>query len=164
MKRVILIAVICVLVAFGGYAFMQSQQSNPANKTSTPDINSDPFITSTPDTNSLRMGGSSFRDPRDVYTILYPNDYQLHTDDPIHTRISKTGPTQQGQTEMYDGVVVVFESIDLQGQSLEAFVDARIQQSTADGTLEVIQPKKVTTLNSYPGYTYTMRGLGTSTY
>lgn len=165
MKKILLIAGICVVCIVGGYALLQQQQSTPSdNPSPTPAISSDPFISIPPDTSELRANGSNFRDPQGVYSFLYPNEYELFTDDPQHIRIIKRGATQQGQTELYDGVLVVFESIDLQGQTLENFVDSRIQQSTADGTTEVTEPKKATTLTTYPGFTYRLRGLGESTY
>jgi hypothetical protein len=64
---------------------------------------------------------------------------------------------------MYDGVIIVSQSIDLGEQTLEEWVEAHIAQSTADGTSEVTQPKRATLLNTFPGFTYTIRGLGEST-
>lgn len=122
------------------------------------------FITGSPDTNALLMGGSSYTHPQGLYTFLYPNDYVLDTQDSQYIRVYKQGATQRGQTEMYDGVIVVFETIDLQGKSLEEVVDERIVAATADGTSEIVQPKKPTTLNTYSGFTYEIRGLGTSTH
>jgi hypothetical protein len=81
----------------------------------------------------------------------------------LHPRIYKTGATQKGQTELYDGVLLVFEVVDLQGSTLEKWLDTHIQESTADGTLQVTQPKKAVTLNGQPGFVYSTRGLGEST-
>jgi hypothetical protein len=115
-------------------------------------------------TDTLLAGGSSYLDPKGVYTFLYPNEYTLDIQDPVHIRVYKRGVTQRPQSEMSDGALVVFESLDVTGQTLEEWVDAQIKTSTADGTSEVVEAKKATTLNGYPGFTYQLRGLGTSQY
>lgn len=52
---------------------------------------------------------------------------------------------------MYDGVILVFEPVNLNGQTLEKFVDTRIQESTADGTSEITQALVISYLNADPG-------------
>lgn len=120
----------------------------------------------TPDVvaDSVRAGGSSYLDPKGVYSFLYPNDYTLDTQDPVHIRIYKRGVTQRPQSEMSDGALVVFESLELEGKTLEEWVDEHIRLSTADGTSEVTVPKTAATIGTYPGFTYTLRGLGESRY
>jgi hypothetical protein len=65
---------------------------------------------------------------------------------------------------MYDCVILVFESHNLNGKSLENLVDENIKASTADGTSELTSPKQNITINSQQGFTYKMRGLGEATY
>ena len=64
---------------------------------------------------------------------------------------------------MYDGVIIVFERIDLQGKTLSDWVDEQIKQAATNGS-EVTQPKKDVTLNDNFGYSYEVRSLGTSQY
>lgn len=139
-------------------------QSNPAssNPENSPTATSE-SAAPTGDTNDLKAGGSSYLDPQGTFSVLYPNDYTLDTQDAAHPRIYKRGETQRPQSEMSDGVIVVFETINLEGKSLEDEVDSRIKAATLDGTSEIIQPKKAITLNAYPGYQYEIRGLGSST-
>jgi len=109
---------------------------------------------------ALERGGSSFSDPDASFSILYPGEYKQDTQGENQYRIYKQGPTQTGQTEMYDGVIINFETIDLEGQALSKWVDERISLSTQDGTSSLIEAKKEIKVNDYPGYSYTMRGLG----
>ncbi len=114
---------------------------------------------------SLQRGGNNYADPEGVYMFLYPNDYKIDGQNNGQiTRIYKTGPTQQGQTEIYDGVIMTFEAISLRGQTLEEWVDNQIKTTTADGTSTLESPKHAVTINGHTGFTYTARGLGTSTY
>ncbi len=173
MKNILtLIVVLAVLVGGVVYVVATAQKNTqtvvntttndiPATATPAPDQ----FISASPDTSALRAGGSSHLDSQGVYSFLYPNDYTLDSQagDP-YTRISKRGATQQGQTEIYDGVLIVFESIELKGQSLEEWVDDRIQQAVDNGTPEITAPKKATTLSSYPGFTYQTGGFGSAKY
>ncbi len=108
----------------------------------------------------LERGGSSFSDPDSIFSILYPSEYVQDTQGENQYRIYKQGPTQKGQTEMYDGVIIHFQTVELRKQSLGEWVDAQISQSIADGTSELISPKKHIDINNYAGFTYTLRGLG----
>lgn len=148
-------------------SFLPSLDPNQTNLTPTstvsPNTAFDEFLTPQSDADVLKAGGSSYSDPKGLYVFLYPNEYTLDTQDPVHPRIYKQGEQQRPQSEMSDGVIIVFETVDLQGKTLEAWVDERIKQSTADGTTEVEKPKQSLTLNTYTGFTFDLRGLGTST-
>lgn len=158
-----LIVVIAVLI--GGY-YLSTQ-----NKTQVPSTVGREFPTGenltpevTADTSALKAGGSSYRDADGIYNFLYPSDYKLDTSDKEHIRIYKTGATQTGQTEMYDGVLMVFETVNLGNQSLDGWVSSSIKNSTSDGTLKVVNPKKAATINGYSGFTYSTQGLGEANY
>lgn len=167
MNKSLLIAGAVVVLGIVGYVvYQRSQTISPTPEMVMENESSDttPFISSTPDTSELEAGGSSFSDPAGTFTFLYPSEYELHTDDPQHIRISKRGETQRAQSEMSDGVLVVFEPINLGDKTLEEYVDTHIQESTANGMSEVIQAKKPSSLNNYPGITYSLRGLGETSY
>lgn len=119
--------------------------------------------------NDLGLGGSSYADPTGVFTVLYPNEYAVDSQENAMTkqtitRLTKRGATQKGQTEIYDGVLIVFEVTPLEGKTLEQWVDESIKQSTENGMSELTSPKKATTLQGYKGFTYKIRGLGESEY
>jgi hypothetical protein len=165
MKSVI---ILLGLVLIGGITYYLVFGISPQTTENTPAVNAPTMgikeSVSPATRNDLLAGGSSYSDPDGVYVFLYPNEYKLDTQDSLHIRIYKTGATQQGQTEMYDGVIMVFETIELNGQTLNNWVDGYIKTSTADGTMETIDEKKSVLLNSYSGFTYQLRGLGESKY
>lgn len=107
-------------------------------------------------------GAKKYTDDKDVYSFLYPVDYILDTNDPQHIRVYKTGETQRPQSEMSDGALIVFEVIDLGETSLDSWVDSRIEESLADGTSEITETKRPFVLNTFPGFSYALRGLGNS--
>ena len=159
---------IIVLVVIAGVAYYSIQPKKDQNPEAVTPMGSNPpssttNASSTPQPD-LGQGGSSYADAKGIYSVLYPNDYSLDTQDPIHIRIFKRGETQRPQSEMSDGALIVFESVDLGGKTLEEFVDQRIKESVVDGTSEIINPKKAVTQNTYPGFSYTLRGLGESEY
>jgi hypothetical protein len=170
--RIAFVALLLIALCFGGYLIMSpgnktnESTQQPINSPSSSPSNSPSTLS--PDSkmvNDLQMGGSSYSDPQGVYQFLYPSEYKIDSENNgQHTRIYKTGPTQRGQTEMYDGVIIVFESHNLNGKSLEILVDENIKTSTADGTSELTSPKQNITINSQQGFTYKMRGLGEATY
>lgn len=166
MKNALLLLIIIVGLSIAGVYAYNKNSTNPttANKPSaSPDTTITP--TNTVGSTKLKIGGNSFKDPKGVFVFLYPNDYKIDTQgDGQYTRITKIGATQKGQTELYDGVIVVFESLELKGQTLEQIVDTNIENSTKDGLVKVISPKNAITQNGYPGFTYTTEGLGSATY
>ncbi len=169
MKNITIIIGLLVIVLVGGVIVMQQMQKptspTPQNQNLTSSENIEEYVSNPPDNSELKAGGSSYREPNGLYTVLYPSDFELHTQagDP-HIRITKKGATQTGQTEMYDGILIDFESINLEGKSLEEFVDSRIIEYTNNGMSEVVDAKRATKLNNYPGFTYELSGLGSTRY
>jgi len=113
----------------------------------------------------LQQGGSSYSDSKGIFSMLYPNDYVLDLQgNGQYIRITKKGATQRGQTEMYDGVIMVFEPIELKGMPLAQVIDARIAEIKVSGTSELVKDKTPITVGAHSGYEYTIRSLGESTY
>lgn len=168
MKNLLSVLVVIGLLGVAAYFMMGKDRFAMTRPTPTPVTTAPSTSPSTTSSSEalmmLEAGGSSFRDPNGQYSFLYPNDYVLDTQDSAHVRIYKTGPTQTGQTEMYDGVLMVFEVVDLEGKTLEQWVDTRIADSTSDGAMELIEAKTATTIHSYPAFTYTVDGFGSSKY
>lgn len=173
----ILMWLLIVLIVFGGlwYAWyyhtqIQSMLSPTPVPTALPTVEPTPMPTQTPTeaTQSSAVGGGTYQDPQGTYLVLYPADYTVDT--PTDTsgtkvlRLTKKGVTQEGATELYDGVTVVFQAVDLKGEELSSWVDDKITTVTADGTIQVTSPKKSVTVNGYSGYTYTTKGQTTTKY
>ena len=155
---VVLLIVLAILAVLYFYLNNKNDIATTENSSQTPNErieNANPEAVS-----DLERGGSSFSDPDAIFSVLYPGEYKQDTQGENQYRIYKQGPTQTGQTEMYDGVIINFETIDLGDQSLSDWVDSRITLSTQDGTSELIKEKTEIKVNNYPGYAYTLRGLG----
>ncbi len=169
-KKILIPLTIIFLAAIGFFVFTQTKTTQSTNSSTVTDSESTETSSNsiTPASSDavaeLRAGGSSYIDPKGVFSFIYPNDYQLDTQDKQHIRIFKQGATQRGQTEMYDGVLIVFESIDLGEKTLSEHLDKVIEDATSNGMSQIVKEKTQTTLNSYPGYVYSLQGLGTSEY
>lgn len=167
MKNPLTLALLVVAILAASVYLYTNKRSNVSDAPSMPSdsimTEDEPMVTPNSAVDSLRVGGSSYSDPAGLYTLLYPNDYQLDTSDPAHPRIFKSGPSQRPQSEMSDGALVVFESVDLTGKTLEQVVDERIQALESNGVSEISSPKKAIVLNGYSGFTYEERGLGSAT-
>lgn len=168
MKKVVLIFIILAAAALGYYFYSQKiNTGTPATQENATPTTSAGATIPVPKAKieELKMGGSSYADKKGVFTFLYPNDYKFkEQNDGEIVRVHKQGPTQKGQTEMYDGVIVHFQSVNLGGKSLDAYVDEQIKNATLDGTSEVASGKKSVVINGYSGFTYTLRGLGEFPY
>ncbi len=167
--QIVIFGLVALFILIGGFGYLIFGQNNkaPIVVDKKQGVSQTPVATNTPSQqkNDLMSGGNSYLDPKGVFSVLYPNDYKQDVDgNGTHIRFYKTGATQRGQTEIYDGVLLVFEDVNLGNQKLSAYVDQRIKDSTADGTLQVQKQKTSTTINNYPAYTYTARGFGEATY
>ncbi len=164
MGKIVIIVGIAAALIVGYYIYTQRPQPTPPINTTgtTPTIVS-PITIDIPaeKVEELKMGGSSYLDKKGVYSLLYPNDYKFDEQSEGEiARIYKQGPTQRGQTEMYDGVILTFQTIDLEDLTLDKYVDKQIAEATQDGTSEITSGKKAIVINGHSGFTYTLRGLG----
>lgn len=160
-KTLVLVLAIVILTGFGFFIIYGRNKTDSSALVPPPSVSQE-TAEATPQPIDLGQGGSSYLDQSGVFNLLYPNDYTLDTTDPIHPRIYKRGETQRPQSEMSDGALMVFETITLQNITLEEWVDNRIAESTKDGTSEIVEAKTSTTQNGYPGFHYSIRGLGVS--
>ena len=99
------------------------------------------------------------------YTFKYPQDLKLEYSDGFYA-LTKWGPTQQANTEFYDGLSLRFASITSlePNQTLQQYVQDKIEisQSSADSTIiKALQPVTIANLS---GYSYTSKGLGEFEY
>lgn len=165
MKKILTVTVIVLIITALGYSLANKRaepQTSPEVVNPQPSPNTaEQFIKSAPDTSELKAGGNSYLSPKGTYLFLYPNDYTIDGDE--HTRIYKRGATQKGQTEIYDGVIMVFESVSLAGMSLEDFTISQIKALSPEDKPENPSPTQ-TMLGSYPGFTYEQKGFGSSTH
>lgn len=172
---IVLAGIVVMALGIGGawyfFAGQPLTKSTSETNTETPTESTTPttdqvpqFVQSSPDLTALQAGGSSYLDPQGLYSFLYPNDYELDAQNVgMITRIVKRGETQRGQTEIYDGALVVFETVDLQGKSLEEYATNTLATLVDSGTSEVLKPLRPVKLGEFPGYTYETRGLGSQT-
>lgn len=97
------------------------------------------------------------------FTLRYPDSYTLN-ERPAGTYIlTRVGPTQAVGSELFDGVAVIIRWHNLQGRTLENFVDHQIAAAGLDGVSVVARGKQPVTIGQYQGYSYVLEGLGTYT-
>lgn len=163
LMKTVLIIVILLLAAGTLLFFVSNRPAQPSLTTDTEVTTSptvDTSLSGTPDTSALRAGGSSYRDPDGMYTFLYPSDYVLDEQGENRVRIYKRAPSARPQGEMTDGVILEFETVRLQGQTLQQWIAARVNQSDPDDTLPLAERSQATVLNTYPGYIYAVSDSG----
>lgn len=91
------------------------------------------------------------------FSIQYDPTLTLQEDSKNDLRFYKWGPTQRGQTEMYDGIIFSIRKIDVTdgGQS---YIDNQIEQFKNVGT--ITEPLRDGNLNGIPTKEYSASGLG----
>lgn len=171
------VPIILIVLISGAIYYFVNQQAPSFNQTSdsieeayapsSPGIQSDlqPSVMQidSQTADALKAGGNSYLDTGGVFSFLYPSDYKMDKQGTF-VRVYKNGPSQKGQTEMYDGVLILIEPVDLAGKSVSDWVDENIDAATMDGTSKVTKAKSAATVGSYTGFIYTIEGLGTSNH
>jgi len=164
MKNILIALIFIGVVTMGIYYF-----SSP-NTTASPEItdnipSQNVMEPNTTEDLEVQIVGTKYADPNGVFTIVYPDDYvQDEQGEGQYIRIYKRGESERSQSEITDGVVMVFEVIDLQGQTLEEWVDTYTGTLTPGGAVTVTEQTQPVTINNYPGFTFKAQGLGESTY
>lgn len=161
-----------IILGMSLYTYVQDDNgsSTTVNPTSSPIADLEtlpeavPDSSASPETDALLAGGSTYLDPQGLYQFLYPADYSIdHEGGDQYTRLIKRAETQRPQSELTDGVLIVFESVDLQGQSLVDWTAGHIKETTAAGSAELSEAQRAVVLSGYSGYTYETTGFGSST-
>lgn len=123
------------------------------------------------------VGWKLYSNPTTVYSFRYPPDLTLEefgntiyssptgkVDEVKSANVSKWGPSQQPNTEGYDGIFLSFTQIPKEQFSLEEIVDYRLDQIKEEQIVDVIIDKQLISINSYNGFTFSTQGLGINKY
>jgi len=94
----------------------------------------------------------------DNFKFEYPIDVEL-IESTKGASVVKWGPTQEAQTEFYDGISLSFYLHTLNNQTIEEWVDEKINENT--GVVEILKGKDKFPHLTLDGFTYTLSGLGT---
>jgi hypothetical protein len=98
-----------------------------------------------------------YADPDLGIALLYEPTLTVEKDGANGVRFWKWGPTQKGQTEMYDGIIVSFRKTDFSG-SLDSFLATRLKEFADAGTVtESLSPRD---FNGRPAWSFSSSGLG----
>lgn len=99
-----------------------------------------------------------------TYEVKYPEEMTARIEEASVFYLSKWGPTQKKDTELYDGISLRFQPFELPDIDLEAYVQDKVQETETEGMAEIISPPVPINIGDYKGLTYTSRGLGTHKY
>jgi hypothetical protein len=100
-------------------------------------------------------------------TVMYPPGAEVNQNQPeSDLRISIIGEEQKQQTELTDGLVLIFNAYQPQNnQSLQEFVNERRTQIQSQETTESVSSVNSTNIGSHSGFTFTVDGeMGISRY
>lgn len=142
-----------VIAVFAGIQIGKSQKSQVLAPPTTP------TITPTP-TTDLTASWKTYS--TSTYRLQYPSDMTVDEGEASTLVLSKWGPTQKGETELYDGILLGFQPFELPNINLESYVQGKIDYIKM-AEIEV-SGQSPTSIGNYTGLTYTAyggNGLGT---
>lgn len=112
-----------------------------------------------PQTQDETASWKTYTDSSLGFSVKYPPDVTVKTDEQGFVWFSKSGPTQTPNTEFFDALNLKIKTGSLSGQSLEIFVNNQFALSSQLPGEAVANVTK-TTLNGKSAYTFTVKGLG----
>lgn len=147
-KRPLILALLILLVLIITLVYFLSRSSDP-----TPD----PAPTNQASEPAPTVPSNWQTHTHDDFILRYPPEIDI-SEAENQTILTQWGPSQQPNTEFYDGISLSFTTISLQDQTFEDWINQTLDQETqhADLTEEVTS----TTINQYPSFTFTTQGLG----
>ena len=152
-KRSIIIVIVVVIVA-GLFGWMFSWQSwksvPPVNQTRMSMSDDQP-------TGSIPTDWKLYSSDTIGFSMYYDPSLTLQEETKTDVRFYKQGPSQRGQTEMYDGMIVTVRKIDVVGDT-QAYIDNQIEQYKDIGS--ITEPLHDSKLNGISTKEYGVSGLG----
>jgi hypothetical protein len=158
LKIGVIILVISILIGAVSF-FLRNRKQEPndkgGNTTPIPNQNINQLPSPTPDpTANWKMTATKY------YTIKYPNGLDLKAEEEDVLVLSKWGPTQTEETELFDGYSIALKT-DETSQTPEEYADVLIEEIKDLETAKITKDLEPITINDYEGVTFTEEGLGT---
>ena len=97
------------------------------------------------------------------FTVEYPNDINTKQEN-RYLYITKLGPTQKTDTEIYDGIYLIFSEESLGDLTLLEYATQKVEASRKESIAIILKELEPITINNCHGYSYTAEGLGIYKY
>lgn len=152
MKIVLSVIVLALLVALGVW-YVSRTDAPLATNNPAPVVPAEKPATSVP----LPTGKQVYTNEVIGIALDYDTSLTVSEDMPGQVRFWKWGPTQAGQTELYDGIIVTFQKANVAG-SLDDYLAMRLKELENVGTIT----KPLTTIDfaGRSARTYSASALG----
>lgn len=156
-KFVVGIILAIAILVLGVFVYSKSQTQNLPN----PKIDVSPTIINSPTpTSSITIPPDFKTYTSENFSVKYDPKMMIRNEAPGYTSFVLVGPTQKGQTELYDGINFVVQTGIFSTATLREFVDEEIENLKKDGTSRLSEGVISVTVGSKNGYEYKSRSLG----
>lgn len=152
-KSSIIVGIVVVVVAglFGGmFSWQPRKSTQQVNQAQIKTLNDQP-------TSSIPTDWKLYSSDTIGFSMYYDPLLTLQEDSKTDVRFYKQGPTQRGQTEMYDGMIVTVRKVDVVGDA-QAYINNQIEQYKNIGS--ITEPLHDSKLNGISMKEYSASGLG----
>jgi hypothetical protein len=171
--KIFIIAGVIIFMLFvvmgGALAFVQMQPAQLASTpipSTMPVQSNSPVQTRTPENDTWSIDSSNlkvYENSEIGFSVSYPQDFKIKTNSYFKQNdsvdIQKSGPTQKSDTEVYDGIGLLFVKINHEGQTLDKYISERIGLIDKEETKILEDPKELE-VNGINGLTYTTQRMG----
>lgn len=169
MKNVIAFGAIATAAVIGFVMVASSRQNSLENENNMITVSAPPdapHISTTsiaPIQPAAPLGWKQYESPRYGFLIYHPPDVEVIDRGTEGIHFLKKGPTQAGETELYDGLAV-FISAGTQTGGLESIAKqehTKLENEPTTSEISAVIPRKV---GDITGYEFTIRSVGERTY
>ncbi len=154
-KRIVGIigALIIVLAMLGIILFVIRNSDVPTNNNG-----NDVVTPGDENANDIPEGWNLYEPEGMGFKIYHPDDVNTRITPDGYAQLFIEGPTQEPNTEFYDGISLVIRPEALQGRTLAEVANEKTSEAPIETIVE--EPSSIT-INSIEGITYTVEGIGT---
>lgn len=151
-----IILAICILVV-GGLVFFESQK-NIKERARQAQVT--PTSIPTPTKIKIEIPKDFVLFKSDIYSLYHPQKMMVRDEGNGINAFVLIGPSQKGQTEMYDGINFTVLTGNYETNDFREFVDSEVKKMQSEGTIRVEQGILSVSIGENDGYEFMSRSLG----
>lgn len=94
------------------------------------------------------------------FSLRHHPDMEIRNEAPGITSFVLVGPTQKGQTELYDGIIFAVQSGTYAQSTFKEFVDSEVKKFEDDGVTQITSGVISVNIGNKTGFEFSTRSLG----
>lgn len=155
-----LILIVILLVALNVFQFFNKQQTVITAPQPSNNIQNSP----TPSVQNVSTDWQTYSSPTLGFSLQHPKDMKIYPQQGGAVLFVKLGPTQVENTELFDGISLIFDVGDLGTNTLQQAAQQKLTEIKNEPITETVGTMEEVIVGKYAGYKFMVKDLGERTY